>query len=256
MPRAFRTAVTELTLPVVLIALWWGISAWHSSLYVPSLPVIVATLTSSSFLHEMPGALASSGQNFAVGMALALVIGVAVGLVLGSVPLLYAACYPLLEIWRAVPAVAVLPLAILFFGLGDTMKVVVIVFATVWPILLNTIDGVRSIEPTVRATVECYHVRRRDVTLRIVLPAISPRVVVGLRTSLSLGIAVIVISEMAGSTSGIGYFILESERTYSFPQMWAGAIVLGLVGYLVNLGFRGVEKALLGPHGPSVAGQS
>jgi ABC-type nitrate/sulfonate/bicarbonate transport system permease component len=256
MPRAFRTAVTELALPVGLIALWWIISAWHSSLYVPSLSTIVHTLTSSAFLHQMPGALASSGRNFAIGMALALVIGIAAGLILGSVPLFYAACYPLLEIWRAVPAVAVLPLAMLFFGLGDTMKVVVIAFAAVWPILLNTIDGVRSIEPTVRATLECYHVRRRDAMLRIVLPAISPRIVAGVRTSLSIGIAVIVISEMAGSTSGIGYFILESQRTYSFPQMWAGAIVLGLVGYLVNLGFRGVEKVVLGPHGPSIAGQS
>ena len=255
MPRPLRTAITELTLPAVLIAAWWVISEWRSSLYVPSLSTIVATLTSSSFLHAMPGALASSGRNFALGMAIALVAGVAVGLVLGSVPLLYAACYPLLELWRAVPAVAVLPLAMLFFGLGDSMKVVVIAFAAVWPILLNTIDGVGGIEPTVRATVASYHLRRRDTLLRVVLPAISPQVVAGVRTSLSIGIAVIVISEMAGSTDGIGYFILESQRTYSFPEMWAGAIVLGLVGYLVNLGFRAVEKAILSSHGPSVAGQ-
>lgn len=250
-----RTAVTELTLPVVLIAAWWLISSVHSSLYVPSLHTIVKTMLSSDFRHAMPKALASSGENFAAGLALALVIGVGLGLLLGSVPLLRAACYPLLEIWRAVPAVAILPLVILFFGLGNEMKIVVIAFAAVWPILLNTIDAVRSIEPTIRATAECYRIRRRDRVMRIMLPAISPQVVAGVRTGLSIGIAVIVISEMVGSTAGIGFFILNAQRTFSFPTMWGGAIVLGLVGYLVNLAFRGVEKALLGRHGPAIAGE-
>lgn len=255
MRSASRTLLTELTLPLVLIAAWWVISAQHHSLYVPSLHTIVTAMGTSAFRHQILSALGASGVNFVIGMAIAVVLGIGVGLVLGSLRLLQAALSGLLEFWRAVPAVALLPMAILFFGIGNEMKVIVIAFAAIWPILLNTIDAVRGIEPVIRDTAGSYRLRRRDRIARVTLPAISPQVVAGCRTSLSIGIAVIVISEMAGSTRGLGYFILDAQRTYSIPQMWAGTIVLGLVGYLVNLAFRGVERSLLRRHGPAIMGQ-
>jgi ABC-type nitrate/sulfonate/bicarbonate transport system permease component len=255
MRRVLRTLTRELTLPLVLLAAWWLISAQDSSLYVPSLEKIVDTMGGSSFLSGIGSALLASGKNFVAGIAIATLLGLSLGIVLGSVPLLRTAMFPLLEFWRAAPAVAILPLAIVFFGIGNEMKIVVIAFAAIWPILLNTVDAVRGIEPVIRDTARSYGLRRRDWIALVLLPAITPQFIAGFRTSLSIGITVIVISELVGSTNGLGFFILSAQRTFSFPQMWGGTIVLGLVGYLVNLSFRGIERSLLRRHGPAALGE-
>jgi ABC-type nitrate/sulfonate/bicarbonate transport system permease component len=243
------------TLPIALIAAWWLISEQASSLYVPSLKTIVEAMTTHEFISEMGSSLVASGKNFVIGMAIAIAIGIGVGLVLGSARMLQQATFPLIEFWRAAPPVVLLPLAMLFFGIGNEMKIVIIAIGALWPILLNTIDAVRSIEPTIFETARCYRLNRRDRLLRVILPAISPQVLAGIRVALSIGIALIVISELVGSTSGIGYYVIQAQRTFAFPQMWGATIVLGLVGYFVNLGFRGVERALLRGHGPAVLGE-
>lgn len=256
MRRIARTVISEAALPVILVAAWWVISSHDSSLYVPSLHSIVDSMGSSAFRSQIGPALLSSGKNFLIGIVIAIVIGIGLGLLLGSVRFLQKAVFPLLEFWRAVPAVAVLPIFILFFGIGSEMKIFVIAFGSVWPVLLNTTDAVRGIEPIISETSRSYRIRRRDRVALVLLPAVSPQVIAGIRTSLSIGIAVVVISEMVGSSSGLGYFVLDQQRTYSFPAMWGGTIVLGLAGYLVNLSFRGVEKSLLRRHGPAAVGEA
>jgi sulfonate transport system permease protein len=254
--RRFSGALfAELALPVVLVLAWWVISGRDHSLYVPSLQSIVKEMGTSQFRHSIASALLVSGKNFAIGIAIALVVGVVGGLIVGSWKLLYEALFPLLEFCRAVPAVAVLPMAILFFGIGSEMKIIVIAFGCVWPIFLNATDAVRGIEPVLRDTADCYRIGTRDRMTHVLLPAIGPQVIAGCRTALGIGIAVVVISEMVGSSNGIGYFILDAQRTYSFTDMWGGTIVLGLVGYIVNLSFRGVEKSLLRRHGPTLIGE-
>lgn len=254
MRRVLRVLLIEATLPVLLIAAWWLISASHHSLYVPSLHAIVDEIGTSSFLHQITSAFGSSAENFVIGIVIATVLGVAAGLVLGSVRLLQEAFFPLLEFWRAVPAVAILPMVILFFGIGTEMKVTVIVLGTIWPILLNTIDATRGVEPMIHETSRSYRLRLRDRIFRVILPAVTPAVLSGIRISLSMGVALIVISEMVGSSSGIGYFILNAQRTYAFTAMWGGTVILGIVGYLVNLSFRKIERSLLGRHGAAIGG--
>jgi sulfonate transport system permease protein len=253
--RLIKILALELTLPVILVVAWWVISAHDHSLYVPSLKSIVDEMGTSSFLSAVGPALLVSGKNLLIGLAIATVLGIVGGLILGTWNLLYEALFPVLEFCRAAPAVALLPMAILFFGIGAEMKIVIIVFGTVWPIFLNATDAVRSIDPLINQTTNCYRIRPGDRIFRVMLPAITPQVIAGFRVSLSIGIAVVVISELVGSSSGIGYFILDQQRTFEFPAMWGGTIVLGLVGYVLNLSFRGVERTLLRRHGPAALGE-
>ncbi|MFT3866410.1 MAG: ABC transporter permease [Solirubrobacterales bacterium] len=250
-----RSLAWELTLPVILIAAWWLISEHDNSLYVPSLKSIVETMKTHEFISEVSSALVSSGKNFVAGMAIAILVGLVLGLILGSRRTFQRATFPFIELWRAAPPVVLLPLAMLFFGIGNEMKIVIIAIGALWPILLNTTDAVQGIEPTIFETARCYRLRPQDKLFRVILPAISPQVLAGIRVALSIGIALIVISELVGSTSGIGYYIIQAQRTFAYPQMWGATIVLGLVGYFVNLGFRGVERALLRGHGPAVLGE-
>ena len=133
-------------------------------------------------------------------------------------------------------------------GVGDSMKVFIIAFVCVWPILLNTIDGAAGIDPTLEDTTRVYGVAKRDNLLRVVLPAAGPQIFAGLRTAVSLALILMVISEMVASTNGIGYFILQSQRTFAIPEMWSGILLLGILGYALNGGFVMIERRVLRWH--------
>jgi ABC-type nitrate/sulfonate/bicarbonate transport system permease component len=154
----------------------------------------------------------------------------------------------LLEFFRALPAVALVPAALLLLGIGPKMQVTVIASATVWPILLNTVDGVRSVDPVMNDVARSYRIRRSDRLLRLVLRAASPQIVAGMRTALSIGVIMIVFSEMVGSTNGIGYQLLASQRSFDISDMWASMVFLGLLGYLLNIAFRIFEGSVLAWH--------
>ncbi|MFE4830749.1 ABC transporter permease [Streptomyces sp. NPDC056672] len=238
----------ELILPVSAVALWWTLSSGSTSTYFPPLSESVSALRRVwLFSHFLSDAVPSL-LHLATGLGIALVIGVAAGFVLGLVPFLADAFSPVLEFARATPGVALVPAALLLFGIGAEMQVSLITYGTVWPILLNTVDGVRSVDTVVRDVATSYRLRRRDRLLRVVLPAASPQIIAGVRTALSIGITVIVFSEMAGSTNGIGYRILHASREFAIADMWAGMLFLGMVGYLVNIAFRGLENHLLRWH--------
>jgi ABC-type nitrate/sulfonate/bicarbonate transport system permease component len=138
------------------------------------------------------------------------------------------------------------------FGIGPSMKVFVIAVGCVWPILLNTVDGVRGLDPALLETARVYGVRRRDRLWAIVLPAASPRIFAGLRSALSLALILMVISEMEASTNGIGFAILQAQRSFAIPEMWSGILLLGLVGYAVNGAFALVERRALRWHRASL----
>jgi ABC-type nitrate/sulfonate/bicarbonate transport system permease component len=238
----------ELGVPVLLIGTWWIVSADSTSLYFPSLSRILTSFGDTwLFAHLASDALPSLIHLFA-GLALAVAVGVGCGLALGLSPVVADALAPPLEFARAVPAVALVPAALLLLGIGGSMQVTVIASATVWPILLNTIDGVRGVDPMISDVGRSYRIRSSDRLLRMILPAASPQIVAGMRTALSVAVTMIVFGEMVGSTNGIGYLLLQSQRGFDIPQMWASMVLLGLIGYLLNLAFRGFERLVLSWH--------
>ncbi len=128
------------------------------------------------------------------------------------------------------------------------MKVFIIAFVCLWPVLLNTIDGVAGVDPTLRETARVYGIRARDRLLKLTLPSAAPQIFAGMRTSVSLALILMVISEMVASTNGIGYFVLESQRQFDITDMWSGILLLGILGYVLNAIFTLVERRVLRWH--------
>ncbi|MFB7085645.1 ABC transporter permease [Streptomyces sp. NPDC056296] len=237
----------EIVPPFALLTLWWFVSSASTSLYFPPLQTIVTALHQDWFSARFASDVLPSLGHLAAGFALATAAGVLVGLVLGRIPFLADTVTPLLEFARATPSVALVPAAVLLLGVGTEVQVVVIASATIWPILLNTIDGVRGLDPMIADVARSYRIRRLDRTV-MALRAASPQVVAGMRTALALGIIMIVFSEMVGSTHGIGFQLLQAQRSFDIPGMWAGMVLLGVLGYLLNIAFHGFERAVLGWH--------
>jgi ABC-type nitrate/sulfonate/bicarbonate transport system permease component len=247
MNRLARGAAQGLVPLAVLIA-WGTWSAGADNFFFPPLTDILRTFKETWLFSRFGSDAVPSLERMALGFGLAVLLGVGGGLLLGSSPVIGRLADPLVEFLRAIPPPLLIPIAILVLGIGAQMKVAVIAAGCVWPILLNTIDGVRGTEPTLLETSRVYGVGRWDILRSVVLPAASPRIFAGLRIALSLALILMVISEMQASTNGIGFFVLQAQRSFAIPEMWSGILLLGLLGYLINGGFALLERRLLRWH--------
>jgi ABC-type nitrate/sulfonate/bicarbonate transport system permease component len=168
------------------------------------------------------------------GWSIAVVVAVLLGVAIGRSRILGDFVEPIIHFARAIPPPALLPIFFILLGFGNEMRVSLIAFAVVWPVLLNTIDGVRSVEPLLLDTARVFDIDRRKVFFGIVLPSASPKIFAGMRVALSVALIVMVISEMVGSQEGIGSIILGAQRTYRMLDMWSGILLLGILGYVLN----------------------
>jgi ABC-type nitrate/sulfonate/bicarbonate transport system permease component len=238
----------EVTVPILVLVAWGVLSAGSETYYAPPLTEILETFADTWLFERVGSDVVPSLVRMGVGFGIAVVVGVSAGLLFGLSRRVRRAAAPIVEFLRSIPPPALLPFAILVIGVGDSMKVFIIAFVCIWPILLNTIDGVIGVDPTLRETTRVYGVTTRDRLLRVMLPAASPQIFAGLRTSLSLALILMVISEMVASTNGIGYFVLQSQRTFAIPEMWSGILLLGILGYTLNGALVLIERRVLRWH--------
>jgi ABC-type nitrate/sulfonate/bicarbonate transport system permease component len=248
MRRRAGTIGLELGVIAGAFALWAALSAGSESVYFPPLSRILERFSENWLFERVPTDLLPSLERLALGYGAAAVLGIGVGVALGSSRHARRAMQPLLEFLRAIPPPALIPFALLVFGLGNDEKVFIIVLGCVWPILLSTIDGVAGIDPVTRDTVDVYGLRGIRRVTHVVLPASAPRIAAGMRTSLSLAVILMVVSEMVGSTDGVGYFIVQAQRSFAMADMWSGIILLALLGYALNALFELAEARVLRWH--------
>jgi ABC-type nitrate/sulfonate/bicarbonate transport system permease component len=180
--------------------------------------------------------------RMAAGGLVAAVMGVALGTAMGYRRVLADLFRPLAEFLRPMPPVAIIPALILLLGIGDGMKGAVIALGCVWPILLNTADGVGSVHPILIDAARNFRFSHAATLRKIVLPAALPQIAAGLRVSLAIAFILSLVSEMIGSTNGLGYFVLVSQRTFRVREMYAGIVLLAIVGCLLNAAFMAAER--------------
>ena len=216
----------------------------------PRLTDVIARLWSSWVTEPAAwtDAIAPSLARLLAGWAGALAVGVTVGTLLGLSATARDYLGPAINFLRAIPPPALLPLFIVLLGIGDGMKAAVIGFGAVWPILLNTADGVASVEPLQRDTARAYRIGFRDELLRIILPAAGPKVFAGLRISLSIAVILMVISEMVATVDGVGFALVQAQRSFRTLDVWAAILVLGVIGFALNAALAAVEGRTLRWH--------
>jgi NitT/TauT family transport system permease protein/sulfonate transport system permease protein len=226
----------------------WEISStkgWVDAVELPRVSIIFL-----SWFHSMDGGpllkqLLPSLYRIFAGFSIAAAIAVPLGLLMGSVPFIYRLLEPITEFVRPIPSSAYIPIAILFLGIDNGMKIFIVVLGCFFPILLNTYGGVRSVDPVLIDTGRTFGLSRVKALWQIVLPAALPSVLTGMRISLGIGLIVVVIAEMIAGNSGIGYFILDRQRVFHVPEMFAGIFTLGILGYLINSVFLQIERYFL-----------
>lgn len=244
--RWLRRAAVTLALPVVLVAAWWFTSAGSQNFYFPPLQSILQTFGKLWFSPDAVHNVVPSLLRFSAGYCAAAVLGIALGVPIGASRNLRNLLEPVLEFLRAIPPPVLVPVLILFAGLGNEMKALVIVFGCIWPVLLNTVAGVRALDEVLAEVVRSYRIGVFARLWHFVLPGASPQIFTGLRQSISIGIILMVISEMFAASDGIGFALVQYQRSFAIPEMWSGIILLGIIGIALSLIFRAIEAWLLG----------
>ena len=241
--------VVEIAVPLAILAAWQVWAASTGSRYFPPPLTIFAEFQDLWLFSEFGTHVVPSLERILLGFGLGSAFGIALGIPLGLSAWSHRFAMPHIEYWRSMPPPALLPISvILLHSIGNLQKVSLIAFFCFFPVLLNTMEGVRGIDPTLMETARAYGVPARDQIRRIVFPAALPRISAGMRLSVSLAVIIMVISEYFSSTSGVGYVLLISKNTLQMGPMWAAIVLIGLIGYLLNVAYLLAERRFLAWH--------
>lgn len=189
--------------------------------------------------------LAATLERVALGFGAGAVLGVGLGLAAGHLTPIRHIVEPLVELLRPIPPLAMLPMFIVWVGIGEISKVGFITYATFFPIFLTTITGVRQIDPILLRAAQSLGARGVGLFTRVILPAALPDILTGLRLGVALAFFVIVISEFIGAEHGLGYLINDGRNFFLVPQMLGAAVLLGMLGYAGNAAVRALERRVL-----------
>lgn len=250
-PQSTRTAKgTALSISTVVIALLaWELIARHMrSVYVPSVTQIAITFWHEWFSPTFMDQAVPSLYRMFFGYMIAAVCGISLGVIIGSYRFMFRLLDPVLQYLRATPPTAIIPVGILLIGIGDWMKILVIAFGAFWPILINSADGSRLVPRERLDTAKIFGLSSFETLIRVIVPSALPQIAAGLRTGLAIAFILIVVSEMIGSTNGLGYYILQAQRTFAIPEMYGGVVLLAILGFLLNTLFVFGESKVLGWH--------
>jgi ABC-type nitrate/sulfonate/bicarbonate transport system permease component len=183
-----------------------------------------------------------------LGWLVAVVLGVPIGLALGRSAVLTDYVSTTFFFFRSVPATLLVPAFLVIFGIGTRAEFATILWGTLWPVLLNTIDGARSLDEVKIETSRAFRIRGPRWVFGVVLPAAAPKIFAGMRLALSIAIILMVVSELMGSTSGIGYRMTDALGNSLLPETWAWIVLVSLLGYLLNALLSFVERRSLAWH--------
>ncbi|MCC6211512.1 MAG: ABC transporter permease [Burkholderiales bacterium] len=241
-----RSRAGGVLLLIALLALW-EVSArfWVSSPNWPPVTQVLGALLDGVRSGELLPVFGSSVYRMLLGYAAGVSCALVAGLLMANVRAAHAALEPALELLRPIPIPAVIPPLILLLGIDDAMKIFAVGFSSFFPVLVNTIAGVRAVDPVAIDVARTFGVGRLRTALRVVLPAALPYILAGMRVSLALALIVTVVAEMIAGSAGIGYYVMTMQYALRAADMYAAIFVLAALGYALNRGFLEIERRIL-----------
>ncbi|RWI16791.1 ABC transporter permease [Mesorhizobium sp.] len=244
--RAVEPVVRNSAAIVIFLLIWEmapRLDLINRTFLPPFLEVIVKGAEYAWAGELLPQILVSVGRA-AGGFALGVATAIPLGLLLGWYRPLESYLNPLLQLLRQTNPVSLFPAFILFFGIGYLTNVVIIYWVVVWPLLLATVNGVRQADPALIKYARSVGLPDRQIFLKVVLPSAVPSIITGARLAATYSFLMLVVSEMVGATSGLGYLIVNAQYLLSIHLLYVGVIVLALLGIASNWGLVALERRL------------
>jgi ABC-type nitrate/sulfonate/bicarbonate transport system permease component len=242
--RRLRSPVLSVGFVVVVLAAWQLASSlkWVNPLYSSSPQQVIVSawhfLPSSEGLNDMK----ISGEEFIIGLVCSIIVGVIVGLLMGWYVLIEETLGLALNKFYSLPLVALAPIIVLWFGIGILSKVVVVFVASLFPILISTLTGVKNVDRTLINLARSYNASRLEIWRTILLPAAVPSIVTGIRLGMATGLIGVIVGEFISAEAGVGFLISQAANNFNTDLLFVGLLVLAVVSVILTFGLRAVER--------------
>ena len=225
------------TIALALLVGFWEIApriGLVDQTFLPPFSVVLEALIDLAKSGQLWEHISASLSRALKGFSIAVLVAVPLGIVIGWYRPAAQYLNPVLELFRNTAALALLPVFVLILGIGETSKVALVIYACIFPILLNTISGVRTVDPLLIKSARSLGLPSYRLFQKVILPAALPTIFTGIRLSAAASILVLIAAEMVGARSGLGYLIMASQLNFQIPQMYAGILTIALVGLAFN----------------------
>ena len=233
----------------LLVAVWWVASLFTRPEFLPGPPQVVAAVQELVARGVLVPDVLVSLRRVLIGWTRGIAIAVPIGLAIGRFKVFQQLLEPLANFFRFVPAIGFLTLFLMWFGVGEESKLVLITYATVFPVIVNTAAGVARVDPVKYQAASSLGASRLQTFLTVTVPAAVPSIVTGVRLGLSGAIVSIAAAEMLAASEGIGYLIYTSRLYYRTDWIFVGILVLGLLGFAADKGLRALSRLVLRRYG-------
>ena len=251
-----RHLTLSLTTLTVLLAIWWAVAAaqWISPLFLPApgqvLQKLIAIASPQGFMDAtLWQLLAASLARIVVALLAATIIGIPVGIAMGLSPTVRGILDPLIELSRPVPPLAYLPLMVIWFGIGETSKVLLIYLAIFAPVAMSALAGVKSAQQVRIRAAQSLGASRTQVLWLVILPGALPEILTGLRIGLGVGWSTLVAAELIAATRGLGFMVQSAGEFLATDVVLAGIAVIAIIAFGLELGLRALQRRLTPWHG-------
>lgn len=241
---------------LVLLAIWWAVAAqqWVSPLFLPPPSQVLTKLVSIAGPQGFMDAtlwqhLAASLGRILVALLAAVIIGIPVGIAMGLSPTVRGILDPLIELYRPVPPLAYLPLMVIWFGIGETSKILLIYLAIFAPVAMSALAGVKSAQQVRIRAAQSLGASRVQVLWFVILPGALPEILTGLRIGLGVGWSTLVAAELIAATRGLGFMVQSAGEFLATDVVLAGIAVIAVIAFSLELGLRALQRRLTPWHG-------
>jgi ABC-type nitrate/sulfonate/bicarbonate transport system permease component len=242
--RRLRSPILSVGFVILVLAAWQLSSSmhWVNPLYSSSPSQVITSawhfLPSAEGLNDMK----ISGEEFVIGLACSIVVGVIVGLLMGWYVLVEETLGLALNIFYSLPLVALAPIIVLWFGIGILSKIVVVFVASLFPILISTLTGVKNVDRTLINLARSYNATRTEIWRTILLPAAVPSIVTGVRLGMATGLIGVIVGEFISAEAGVGFLISQAANNFNTDLLFVGLLVLAVVSVILTFVLRAVER--------------
>jgi NitT/TauT family transport system permease protein len=242
-PKKWERVVWPVLATGVLLAIWHYGVRWSGTKVFPAPWQVEKGVVELFHKHVLWPDIVASLERVAIGFGAAVVLGIPLGLTLGWYPATNQVINPVLQILRPISPIAWIPVAIIFFGVGDRAAVFLIFLGAFFPIVVACVNGVSNVPSVYRRAGRNFGLSPTQLLSRVVFPAALPQIIVGLRLALGIAWLVVVAAEMVAVDSGLGYLVIDSRNSGKrYDLVVAAMVMIGVIGLLLDLGFRGLER--------------
>ncbi len=234
-------------LGLIVFLLIWEITSQTrlvNPAFIPPFSTVVATFVSMIHSGELIGHIAISLQRALIGFALGLLFAIPMGLVIGWFKGFEYYVDPLLQTFRQISTIALLPVFMFLFGIGEVSKVALVFWGVQWAVLLNTISGVKSVDSLLIKSARSMCASPFTLFYKVILPSAFPNIFTGIRLSATTSILILTAAEMLGASKGLGFLLYDAETKYQIPQMFSAIVAMAILGVVINYILQMIEKRI------------